>query len=469
MNVGGDVDVAVEVVSVRPSNALTAVSSDERPAVKDGPAGWALRWAGVLGGCLVGLVAAAAYGQEAGAAVVGLALWTAILGVQSSLRHTVDTPGTSRQLHAATISFAVVAAAAAGDVLPARGLTGALLALGVGVATTAAWSAVHHVRRTPVRALVVGDRTATDAQVALWSSQPGVEVAACYEPTGNAEDDGTTGGRLASLVTSLGIDTVIVAPGSHLSAHDLQRLSWALESTRATIVVGGIVDRFAPHRLAASTLGGVPVLAVGSSRRGRLQHLVKAVLDRVGAAVLLLLAAPVLAAMIVAVRLESPGPALFKQRRVGQSGRAFVMYKMRTMYTSGGTREVTVPLQRTAGNEVLFKMRNDPRVTRVGDFLRKYSLDELPQLINVFRGEMSLIGPRPALFEETHKYDSRAWRRTAVKPGITGLWQVSGRSDLSWEKSISLDLHYVDNWRLTDDLYIAARTLWAVLSKKGAY
>jgi lipopolysaccharide/colanic/teichoic acid biosynthesis glycosyltransferase len=130
---------------------------------------------------------------------------------------------------------------------------------------------------------------------------------------------------------------------------------------------------------------------------------------------------------------------------------------------------VVIPLQRTAGNEVLFKMKDDPRVTRLGRVLRRFSLDELPQLVNVVRGEMSLIGPRPALHEETTNYDIHAWRRTAVKPGITGLWQVSGRSDLTWEKSVTLDVHYVDNWRLTDDLAIAARTFWAVLGKKGAY
>jgi exopolysaccharide biosynthesis polyprenyl glycosylphosphotransferase len=294
-----------------------------------------------------------------------------------------------------------------------------------------------------------------------------VDLVGCFHRQPYARNSDSDEG-LASMVTALGIDTVIVAAGPRLSALDLQRLSWELESTNASMVVGGLVDGLAPYRVVAGNFAGRPVLAVGPSRRSRLQQVAKSVVDRSVAAALLLVFAPVIAAAALAVRLESPGPAIFKQRRVGHSGQPFVMYKIRTMHAHGRV-EAALPLQRNAGNEVLFKMRDDPRVTRIGRILRRYSIDELPQLMNVIRGDMSLIGPRPALHEETKKYDSRAWRRTAVKPGITGLWQVSGRSDLSWEKSIALDLHYVDNWRLTDDLTIAAKTLGAVVGKKGAY
>jgi exopolysaccharide biosynthesis polyprenyl glycosylphosphotransferase len=468
MKSGAQVSIVVQGPPVRPITLLSAVSPVETPDVAARPATWKGRLTGVSLGCLTGLVVAAVYGKEVGTAAVGLLLWALLLGLQTSSRRWVlATPGAGI-VHTAVLSFTAVGVAAAGDVLPARGLGPTLIALVAATIVTSAWSLTHRVRRPVVRALLVGDRTALDAQVALWSEQPGLTVVACHDPAADKSGEGASGEALADIVTALGIDTVIVTPGACLSSADLQRLSWELESTKATIVVGGVVDRFAPHRLAAGTLAGVPVLTVGSSRRGRLENSVKSALDRVGAALLLVLAFPVIGVMALVLRLESPGPAFFKQKRVGLSGEPFVMYKMRTMHSSGGALP-SVPLKPTAGNEVLFKMRDDPRVTRVGGLLRRYSLDELPQLINVVRGEMSLIGPRPALYEETEKYDSRAWRRTAVKPGITGLWQVSGRSDLSWEKSISLDLHYVDNWRLSDDLSIAARTFWAVVRKKGAY
>ena len=171
---------------------------------------------------------------------------------------------------------------------------------------------------------------------------------------------------------------------------------------------------------------------------------------------------------MLVVRLDSAGPGLYRQVRIGRDGTSFVMYKLRTM-TVGAEGELESLLARNEASGPLFKLHDDPRVTRVGSLLRRTSLDELAQLINVVRGEMSLVGPRPALPTEVALYDDVELRRLAVRPGITGLWQVSGRSDLSWDAGMSLDLQYADNWRIRGDASILARTFGAVLRRRGAY
>lgn len=196
--------------------------------------------------------------------------------------------------------------------------------------------------------------------------------------------------------------------------------------------------------------------------------LMKALFDRVLGLLLVLVGLPVLAVVAVLVKIDSQGPILFKQRRIGAQGEPFNMLKFRTMVENAEALLGSLA-DANDGNEILFKKRDDPRVTRVGRVLRRYSLDELPQLFNVLRGDMSLVGPRPPLPSEVAKYESDAVRRLRVKPGLTGLWQVSGRSNLSWEESLRLDLRYVDNWSLVLDLQILARTARAVLSGSGAY
>ncbi|HVN11671.1 MAG TPA: sugar transferase, partial [Kineosporiaceae bacterium] len=190
--------------------------------------------------------------------------------------------------------------------------------------------------------------------------------------------------------------------------------------------------------------------------------------DRVLAVAILLALSPALVAIALAVRLTSPGSVLFRQTRVGVDGREFTMLKFRSMVVDAD-RLLDQLREQSDGNGVLFKMKDDPRVTPVGRFLRKYSLDELPQLVNVVRGEMSLVGPRPPLPSEVAGYDGIAYRRLRLRPGLTGLWQVSGRSDLSWEDSLRLDLRYVDNWSMALDLQILVRTFRAVVHGAGAY
>ena len=212
------------------------------------------------------------------------------------------------------------------------------------------------------------------------------------------------------------------------------------------------------------------MIKVGSASPRGMEALGKSVIDRLGAAALLLVSSPLLLAIAAAVRLESKGPAIFRQIRIREGGGTFTMYKFRTM--SMDAEQLLSGLQELnmhGSDRPLFKMEEDPRITRVGRVLRKTSLDELPQLVNVLRGQMSLIGPRPALPLEVEMYDYVARRRLAVKPGMTGLWQVSGRSKLSWDESIGFDLDYVDNWSPGADAAIAMRTFRAVITKDGAF
>ena len=185
---------------------------------------------------------------------------------------------------------------------------------------------------------------------------------------------------------------------------------------------------------------------------------------------LIVVLSPLLLTVAAAVKLTGPGPVFFRQDRVGLNGEVFRMIKFRSMVVDAEARlDKLQDEQRDAGNVVLFKLKNDPRVTPIGRFLRRFSLDELPQLFNVVAGDMSLVGPRPPLRSEVDRYRDDERRRLLVKPGITGLWQVSGRSDLTWQDSVRLDMYYVENWSITGDLVILWKTAKAVVSSAGAY
>jgi exopolysaccharide biosynthesis polyprenyl glycosylphosphotransferase len=229
----------------------------------------------------------------------------------------------------------------------------------------------------------------------------------------------------------------------------------------------GLVE-VAPRRLQVRPTTSVPLLQIREPEfRGR-RRVVKGILERALAAVLLIAGAPFMLGIAAAVRFTSPGPALYRQRRVGKRGRVFNMLKFRSMVVDADGA-LNALLDRNEGNAVLFKLHRDPRVTPLGRFLRRYSLDELPQLVNVLKGEMSFVGPRPPLEREVAQYGPEMHRRLLVKPGITGLWQVSGRADLTWSEAVELDVRYVENWSLGLDLVILLRTVGAVLRRSGAY
>lgn len=268
------------------------------------------------------------------------------------------------------------------------------------------------------------------------------------------------------VVVDHAVDIVIVAGGS-LRGDALRRLSWALDRVGAQLIVApDLVEVHAP-RLTLRPTGELSLLEVEvGNPRSRI--VAKSLLDRTLGLLLLAALAPVLLGSALLVRLTSAGPAFYRQTRVGVDGREFTLFKLRSMYLDADARRQAL-LERSEGNEVLFKMKDDPRVTPVGRLLRRFSVDELPQLINVVRGDMSLVGPRPPLGEEVAAYADAVHRRLRVKPGLTGLWQVSGRSDLSWEESVRLDLRYVDNWSVAMDLLILWKTVRAVLGGSGAY
>ena len=250
---------------------------------------------------------------------------------------------------------------------------------------------------------------------------------------------------------------------------DLVTLMRGLEGTQVRLVVAPGLQDVVPGRMRALTVtnGWTGLIAV-KTRRTRAAG--KALFDRLAGAIGLALISPLLAATALAIRLDSPGPVFYTQTRVGQDGKPFTMWKFRSMYIDSDARRASVvKAGGDAGNEVMFKDRQDPRITRVGRWIRRLSIDELPQLINVVRGDMSLVGPRPALPQEVAEYDAEARRRLLVKPGLTGLWQISGRSDLSWDSTVALDRHYVENRGGHLDVEILAGTLKAVVGGRGAY
>ncbi|GAA2285536.1 sugar transferase [Streptomyces atrovirens] len=278
-------------------------------------------------------------------------------------------------------------------------------------------------------------------------------------------------GRLTDVADHVrrdGYRVVAVTPDPHWSPHRLQRLAWNLEGSDAEMVVAPVLMEVAGPRLHIDAVLGIPLLRVSMPAFTGGRRVVKGVVDRLGAAVLLLLFAPLMVGVALLVLTTSRGGAFYRQRRVGKDGREFTILKFRTMVV-GADRARAELADLNEGAGPLFKLHRDPRVTRVGAVLRRYSIDELPQLFNVLTGSMSLVGPRPPLPEESAAYGPDIRRRLLVKPGLTGLWQISGRSDLSWEEAVRLDLRYVEDWSLALDTVILWKTLRAVLYGQGAY
>ncbi|MER5790537.1 sugar transferase [Streptomyces sp. NPDC001980] len=273
---------------------------------------------------------------------------------------------------------------------------------------------------------------------------------------------------VAKHVRHDGYRVVAVTPDPHWTPDRLQRLAWNLEGSDAEMVVAPVLMEVAGPRLHVDAVLGIPLLRVSLPTFTGGRRAIKEVVDRVGSALLLMLFAPLMAFVALLVLADSRGGAFYRQRRVGKDGREFTILKFRTMVV-GAHRARTELADRDEGAGLLFKVRRDPRVTRVGAVLRRYSVDELPQLFNVLTGAMSLVGPRPPLPEECAAYDPDIRRRLLVKPGLTGLWQISGRSDLPWEEAVRLDLRYVEDWSLALDTVILWKTMRAVLHGQGAY
>ncbi|HEY0638692.1 MAG TPA: sugar transferase [Pseudonocardiaceae bacterium] len=273
---------------------------------------------------------------------------------------------------------------------------------------------------------------------------------------------------LAERVVQGGYRVVAVVPDQRWTRRRLQQLTWQLETTAAEVVVAPVLAEVTGPRLHVAPVFGLPLLRVATPRFVGVRWVIKNLLDRAAASLGVLLIAPVLLGIAAAIWLHDRGPVFYRQTRVGRDGRTFSMIKFRSMVTGADALRVALA-EANEGAGPLFKMRKDPRITPIGATLRRYSLDELPQLFNVIGGSMSLVGPRPPLPAEVAVYPPDMRRRLKVKPGLTGLWQVSGRSDLSWTESMRLDLRYVENWSLALDLAILWKTVGAVRRGEGAY
>ena len=376
----------------------------------------------------------------------------------------------------ALLALVLTASGAAGTVgqawallaVPATGVAAALgrIALRLGVARA------RRRGRLTARVLAVGTPAAVADLAARTRRVPahGWTVVAACTATGAGRDIAGVPvvgdlDAVAAEVHRTGAEVVAVAPSPGWTPRRLHELAWRLEGLDVDLVVDPGLMEIAGPRLHVAPVDGLPLLRLRPpSFRGG-PHAVKAVVDRVVAAGALLALAPVFLVIAVLVRRDG-GPVLYRQVRIGRDGRPFAMVKFRSMVV--GADRVR-PEGEHDGAGPLFKLRADPRVTRTGAVLRRWSLDELPQLVNVLGGSMSLVGPRPPLPEEVGAYAEDARRRLLVRPGLTGLWQVSGRSDLSWEDTVRLDLRYVENWSPALDLLILARTVTAVVSARGAY
>lgn len=263
-------------------------------------------------------------------------------------------------------------------------------------------------------------------------------------------------------------DAVALSSGVPLPPKVIRELGWALADMQVKMILAPALTDVAGPRIHTQPVAGLPLIHVSTPNLGNGQRFVKRLFDLVGSVLLLTVLSPLMLVVAAIVRLDSPGPILFMQSRVGANGKRFRMYKFRSMVIDAEERLQELQSQ-NEGNGVLFKLKADPRITRVGRFLRRYSLDELPQLFNVVNGTMSLVGPRPPLPAEVERYQSHVHRRLMVRPGLTGLWQVSGRSLLSWDDTVRLDLYYVENWSVAGDVAILLKTFRAVLARQGAF
>lgn len=438
--------------------AWLVLRTDGQPRALAGAAAAAVVWSGVR--AVRGRYTARGTGRTPGA-LTATGDWLLLIGLMAVLWTAVD-----------------------GTIDPAT----AVVALVPGLLATAAASGARRLpwsgrRRTARRVLVVGEAAGVDRAVRLLAARAdhgylvvaavpvGTTALTCEAPVPGrlapqpADDDAST---VLGAAFAHEADLALVVPGPQLAEERLRRLSWGLHDGGLDLSVLSHLSEIAESRVRPSSAAGLTLLHIVPPLRRGPQQVLKATVDRTGAALGLIALAPLLMAVAAAVRFTSAGPVFHRQIRQGQHNQPFTMWKFRTMVVDAEQHKARL-VTANENDGRMFKMRRDPRVTRVGRLLRRSSLDELPQLFNVLRGDMSLVGPRPPLPDEVSRYDERELRRLAVRPGLTGLWQVSGRSDLSWQETVSLDLWYVDNWSVATDVGLMARTLRAVTDGRGAY
>ncbi|HEX3614295.1 MAG TPA: sugar transferase [Sporichthyaceae bacterium] len=414
-------------------------------------------------------------------------VWIALVAVHHGyLSQTLDPGGTGpRAVPVAAVWLLGLLAGGpiVADVQPHRTWLAGLL-LVVCASLVCRWLLLGWLRRARVRGrcrqrtiLIGSAETVTDRASRLRTAPDhGIEIVGyCLSDTAGLDveidaDPDVLSGRvedLEALLAVTGPDLVMILPGSGLSGERLRRLAWRLETAGVEWVACAGITETLRHRVSVRSIGHAPMVQVAGVRLSGPARVLKGGFDRLGSLVGLVLVAPLLAVVGFAIWSHDGGSPFFCQTRVGRGGRQFRILKLRTMTVDAESRKAEL-LHHNESGGVLFKIVQDPRVTPIGQILRRYSIDELPQLLNVLRGEMSLVGPRPPLPEEVSEYSADMRRRLLVRPGMTGLWQVSGRSSLTWAQTEMLDLRYVENWSLSYDLLILARTFRAVISARGA-
>ncbi|HEY8319575.1 MAG TPA: sugar transferase [Amnibacterium sp.] len=324
------------------------------------------------------------------------------------------------------------------------------------------------------RVVLVGSTASVRQTAADLAREPGHG----YRVVGVALTDGASTGSLGDLpivgpvdevpqvLGGVGADTVMATSSDHLPPERIRDLAWQLEPRRHELVLAPALTDVGGSRIHLRPAAGLPLIHVETPHYRGAGRFAKRAFDVLAATGLLVVLAPVFATVAILIARDSEGGVFYRQERIGRNGEPFSILKFRSMCADADARRAALTEGMDKG---LFKLVDDPRITPIGKVLRRYSLDELPQLVNVLRGEMSLVGPRPALPSEVSEYDRRELRRLAVTPGLSGLWQVSGRSNLGWADGIRLDLYYVENWSMTQDLQILWRTVKAVVSSNGAY
>lgn len=413
-----------------------------------------------------------------------IVVWMWGLGLIDSRSHRVIGTGTTEYVRVARASFTAFGAIAIVAFLTqtevARGYLLISLPCGVAMLVVSRWLwrqwlvSNRRVGAYSARVILVGSArsTASIAAELRRASDAGYSVIGACIP-GGAPGTTVPGtdvpvlGPVESVTTALATstaDTVVVTSSGDLPPGEVKRISWELEAGRQHLVLAPSITDIAGPRIHSRPVAGLPLILVETPRFSPGQRFVKRTTDLVGALALIALSSPVLLAVALAIKITSPGPLLYRQERIGMNGQPFSMLKFRSMRI-GADKELKALLEAQGTSEQpLFKVKDDPRITSIGRFIRKYSLDELPQFFNVLGGAMSLVGPRPQIAAEVELYTNAARRRLLARPGITGLWQVSGRSSLGWDQAVRLDLYYVENWSFLGDLGILFKTLRVIIS-----
>ncbi|MHA7239336.1 sugar transferase [Arthrobacter sp. TMS1-12-1] len=369
----------------------------------------------------------------------------------------------------------------------ARGYVGLALPAGVIGLLVARWmvrqilSGERRHGRSSSQVLIVGGANAVDHLATSLRKNPlaGYTPVAAYVTSGSSGSlranpdiavigSGSDVASIMHAIEACRADSVAVSAGSNLDPDVLRRLGWALAAQETRLILAPALTDIAGPRIHTQPVAGLPLVHVSTPKLTGGSRVLKRLFDITGSAGLLIVFSPLLLVLAVLVKLSSPGPVFYTQERIGVGGATFRMIKFRSMKQDADAQLATLLVSQGSADTPLFKVKDDPRITRVGRALRKYSLDELPQLFNVLRGSMSLVGPRPQRAGEVALYDDAAHRRLYVSPGMSGLWQVSGRSNLTWEESIKLDLYYVENWSLMQDIVILFKTFKAVFAGHGA-